>query len=71
MEPQEAPTEASKEVSSSSIVYEEFKDESQLPSIEALMTDLSEPYSILVYRYFLQNWPKYTLLVITEIHLNS
>jgi len=46
------------------VVYVDYKDEHQLPSIEALMTDLSEPYSIIVYRYFLQNWPQYTLLAI-------
>lgn len=34
-----------------------FKDESQLEDIiKLIQNDLSEPYSIYVYRYFLQQW---------------
>jgi len=36
-----------------------YKDESDLPGIIALITkDLSEPYSIYTYRYFIHNWPQ-------------
>jgi N-alpha-acetyltransferase 30 len=34
-----------------------FKDETQLEDIIGLISnDLSEPYSIYVYRYFIQQW---------------
>ncbi|CAB3397320.1 unnamed protein product [Caenorhabditis bovis] len=36
-----------------------YKDESQIGDIMRLITkDLSEPYSIYTYRYFLHNWPE-------------
>jgi len=39
------------------IEYSRFKDETQLGDIIALISnDLSEPYSIYVYRYFIQQW---------------
>lgn len=38
--------------------YVEYKDERQMPLIMNLITkDLSEPYSIYTYRYFIHNWP--------------
>jgi len=41
------------------IEYVEYSDESMLPAIQALVSkDLSEPYSVFTYRYFLHNWPK-------------
>uniref|UniRef100_A0A8R1HSZ7 N-terminal methionine N(alpha)-acetyltransferase NatC n=1 Tax=Caenorhabditis japonica TaxID=281687 RepID=A0A8R1HSZ7_CAEJA len=40
-----------------------YKDESQISAIMRLITkDLSEPYSIYTYRYFLHNWPEYCFL---------
>ena len=43
------------------IVYE---SELQMPDIMRLITkDLSEPYSIYTYRYFIHNWPKLCFLV--------
>jgi hypothetical protein len=46
------------------VVVTQYRDESQIPDIMALMSaDLSEPYSIFTYRYFLAGWPKYCLLV--------
>ncbi|KAI8089936.1 putative acyltransfersase [Halteromyces radiatus] len=40
------------------IEYVPYKDEHQLPSIIRLIeNDLSEPYSIYTYRYFIHNWP--------------
>ncbi|KTW27659.1 hypothetical protein T552_02100 [Pneumocystis carinii B80] len=45
------------------IEIENYKDESQLPSIINLIThDLSEPYSIYVFRYFIHQWPELCLL---------
>lgn len=39
------------------IHFSRFKDEAQLEEIIALIShDLSEPYSIYVYRYFIQQW---------------
>ena len=41
------------------VVYEDYSDESQLDEIIDLVTkDLSEPYSIFTYRYFINNWPQ-------------
>ena len=42
---------------SSSIVYRPYAGESDLPSIMALVqSELSEPYVIYTYRYFLHQW---------------
>jgi hypothetical protein len=39
------------------VTFTRFKDETQLQAIIALISnDLSEPYSIYVYRYFIQQW---------------
>jgi peptide alpha-N-acetyltransferase len=47
-----------------SIEYEAFQDERQMPRIMSLIEkDLSEPYSIFTYRYFIHNWPDLCLLV--------
>lgn len=48
----------------SQVVIESFKDETQMPEIMRMITnDLSEPYSIYTYRYFIHNWPDLCLLV--------
>ena len=40
------------------IIYIDYEDESLLGDIQALVSkDLSEPYSIYTYRYFLHQWP--------------
>ncbi|VDP11192.1 unnamed protein product [Soboliphyme baturini] len=40
-----------------------YQDESQMPFIMKLITkDLSEPYSIYTYRYFIHNWPSLCFL---------
>jgi peptide alpha-N-acetyltransferase len=50
-----------------SIVYETFRDESQLePLMKMIETELSEPYSIYTYRYFVVNWPHLTFLALHE-----
>lgn len=43
---------------SGEIKYKQFVDESEMPAIRELIArDLSEPYSIYTYRYFINNWP--------------
>ncbi|KAL1924667.1 uncharacterized protein VTP21DRAFT_4321 [Calcarisporiella thermophila] len=45
--------------SSENINYVAYESELQLPGIMALIeNDLSEPYSIYTYRYFIHNWPQ-------------
>jgi len=45
------------------IIYEEFKSELQLEAMTKLISkDLSEPYSIYTYRYFLHCWPDLSFL---------
>ncbi|KAI9225472.1 MAG: acyl-CoA N-acyltransferase [Piptocephalis tieghemiana] len=49
------------------IRYEQYKDERDLPPIMALIAkDLSEPYSIYTYRYFLHSWPSLCFLAHVE-----
>ena len=39
------------------ILFSQYEDETKLDAIIKLISnDLSEPYSIYVYRYFLQQW---------------
>ena len=46
------------------IEYVDYVDESMLPDIQALVSkDLSEPYSVFTYRYFLHNWPQLCICV--------
>lgn len=48
--------------------YVVYESEVQMPDIMKLITrDLSEPYSIYTYRYFIHNWPKLCFLVSTRI----
>ncbi|CAL1546098.1 unnamed protein product [Lymnaea stagnalis] len=49
------------------IVYEVYESEKQMPDIMRLITkDLSEPYSIYTYRYFIHNWPKLCFLAMAD-----
>ena len=44
--------------------FMDYHSEESLPDLTALITkDLSEPYSIYTYRYFLHNWPQLSFLV--------
>ncbi|RYH31973.1 N-acetyltransferase [archaeon] len=44
---------------SEEIEYVDYKDESMIKDIMTLVSrDLSEPYSIFTYRYFLHTWPE-------------
>lgn len=46
------------------IEYTMYESEKQMPYIMSLITkDLSEPYSIYTYRYFIHNWPDLCFLV--------
>ena len=46
------------------IEFIDYCSEQQLPDLTALITkDLSEPYSIYTYRYFLHNWPQLSFMV--------
>ncbi|KAI5628647.1 N-alpha-acetyltransferase 30 [Silurus asotus] len=48
----------------SPITYVRYESELQMPDIIRLITkDLSEPYSIYTYRYFIHNWPQLCFLV--------
>jgi hypothetical protein len=50
----------------SDIRYVSYDTELQMPDIMRLIQkDLSEPYSIYTYRYFIHNWPKLCFLVNT------
>lgn len=49
------------------INYVGYKSESQMPDIMKLIQkDLSEPYSIYTYRYFIHNWPNLCFLAMNE-----
>ncbi|VDO22716.1 unnamed protein product [Haemonchus placei] len=49
--------------------HEIFKDETQIGDIMRLITkDLSEPYSIYTYRYFIHNWPELCVLAYDTIN---
>ena len=45
------------------VTYVAYPDENVLPEITRLMShDLSEPYSVYTYRYFIHGWPQLTFL---------
>jgi len=53
----------SRSLASYDIKFEYYKDETQLLRIKSLMDlDLSEPYSVFTYRYFINNWPNHCIL---------
>ncbi|XP_046749070.1 N-alpha-acetyltransferase 30 [Diprion similis] len=58
---------ASMESKNSDIMYVSYTSELQMPDIMKLIQkDLSEPYSIYTYRYFIHNWPKLCFLAMHE-----
>ncbi|KAI8472578.1 MAG: acyl-CoA N-acyltransferase [Monoraphidium minutum] len=58
-----ASSSGARRVDPASITYRQYKDESDLPAVMALIDrDLSEPYSIFTYRYFLASWPELCFL---------
>ncbi|BFZ56732.1 hypothetical protein PYCC9005_003780 [Savitreella phatthalungensis] len=51
----------------SQISIRPYHDETDLPAIVSMISaDLSEPYSIYVYRYFIHHWPE--LCFVAEMH---
>jgi peptide alpha-N-acetyltransferase len=49
--------------------YDPAKEAEHLPQIRQLISsDLSEPYSIYVYRYFLYQWADLCFMVNSQIH---
>ena len=53
--------------SDSSISFFQYRDETQMPLIMKLIQkDLSEPYSIYTYRYFIHNWPNLCFLAMSD-----
>lgn len=55
------------EQQSHGIRYVRYESELQMPWIMRLITkDLSEPYSIYTYRYFIHNWPQLCFLAMVE-----
>jgi N-alpha-acetyltransferase 30 len=50
------------------VVYVDYTDESMLQDIQTLVAkDLSEPYSVFTYRYFLHKWPSLCVCVYTKV----
>ncbi|CAG5124302.1 unnamed protein product [Candidula unifasciata] len=53
--------------STSEVTYVVYESERQMPDIMRLITkDLSEPYSIYTYRYFIHNWPNLCFLAVAD-----
>lgn len=60
----EAPLRKERRIEKDGIVYITYTSEKQLEWITELMKkDLSEPYSVYTYRYFINNWPDLCWLV--------
>lgn len=60
-------TVASIKVNEVKINIKEYVNELQMPDlIRVIQKDLSEPYSIYTYRYFIHNWPKLCFLAMDE-----
>nr|XP_020670616.1 N-alpha-acetyltransferase 30 [Pogona vitticeps] len=58
-----APQQVEEEQGDLTIRYVRYESELQMPDIMRLITkDLSEPYSIYTYRYFIHNWPQLCFL---------
>ncbi|GAA50783.1 N-alpha-acetyltransferase 30 NatC catalytic subunit [Clonorchis sinensis] len=52
------------------IQFRQYRSEEDLQRIMPLISkDLSEPYSIYTYRYFIYNWPKLCILVSAYLSL--
>lgn len=61
------PSQAMGELSAANINYVNYQSEAQMPDIMQLIKkDLSEPYSVYTYRYFINNWSKLCFLVSIE-----
>lgn len=62
-QPQQSQLQLEPAISADEIVYKEYEAEHQMHDIMRLIqAELSEPYSIYTYRYFIYNWPKLCFL---------
>ena len=60
------------QINPNELKYSTFSNNDELEiMIKMIESELSEPYSIFTYRYFLQNWPKLCFLVIFYIFVNK
>ncbi len=60
------------ETNLSSIKFKTYEKDEELEDIIKLVEhELSEPYSVFTYRYFLTKWPKLCILVISLAHVKS
>eukprot|EP00887_Chlorella_sp_A99_P006203 scaffold3.g6203.t1 len=60
-----ASEDASSSQTAQAITYKQYKDEHDLPMVMSLIdNELSEPYSIFTYRYFLVHWPHLCFLAL-------
>eukprot|EP00276_Gloeochaete_wittrockiana_P009045 CAMPEP_0184667154 /NCGR_PEP_ID=MMETSP0308-20130426/65750_1 /TAXON_ID=38269 /ORGANISM="Gloeochaete witrockiana, Strain SAG 46.84" /LENGTH=155 /DNA_ID=CAMNT_0027112189 /DNA_START=36 /DNA_END=504 /DNA_ORIENTATION=- len=58
---------ATEEESEKQVRIVEYENELQIPGLMRLIEkDLSEPYSIFTYRYFINNWPRLCFLALAE-----
>ncbi|EDW78322.2 uncharacterized protein Dwil_GK16365 [Drosophila willistoni] len=65
--PQSIVVESPPAISADEIIYKEYEAEYQMHDIMRLIqAELSEPYSIYTYRYFIYNWPKLCFLASHE-----
>jgi len=48
------------------IQFADYVDEMQLADLMGLVKDLSEPYSIFTYRYFLHQWPELCIMAMSN-----
>lgn len=54
---------ADKKLTVEDVTYRQYKDENDITILMKMIeSELSEPYSIYTYRYFVQNWPELTYL---------
>lgn len=54
------------------VFYKMYRSEAEMARIMELITkDLSEPYSIYTYRYFIHNWPHLCILVSWDLGVND
>ena len=53
------------------VEYRQYSSEEELVNLMALIEkDLSEPYSVYTYRYFIYNWPQLCKLVSVELAIS-
>ena len=54
------------------IVYKDYVDESMIKDVMKLVgNDLSEPYSIFTYRFFVHEWPNLCICAYAKVCVSS